>query len=42
MSRSLELLDRHYADALGCAPEDFNSGGLVVVPNDFGCVETGA
>jgi GNAT superfamily N-acetyltransferase len=31
---SLELLDRHYASQLGCAPEDLNSDRLTVVPNE--------
>lgn len=28
---TLELLDQHYSDALGCTPEQLNSGRLIVV-----------
>ena len=33
-SGTVVTLDRHYAEQLGCAPEDLNSGRLVVVGND--------
>ncbi|OFX15122.1 MAG: hypothetical protein A2Z18_02235 [Armatimonadetes bacterium RBG_16_58_9] len=32
---SIEVLDRHYAEALGCTVEDLNSGKLIVVGNDM-------
>ncbi len=33
-SSAVERLDRHYAEALGCTPDELNSGRLVVVGND--------
>ena len=34
MSATTDLLDKHYAAQLGCAPADLDSGRLVVAPNE--------
>ena len=34
MDSTIDILDRHYADQLGCGPGDFSSGRVVVVAND--------
>lgn len=30
----IELLDRYYASQLGCTPEQFNSGEVIIIPNE--------
>ena len=41
MSDFITQLDRHYAAELGCKPEDFYSGNLVVVSNDVSRIRFG-
>ncbi len=40
-TNSVAMLDRHYAAELGCAPEDFGTGALLVVESDVSRIRFG-